>query len=256
MEDFKTNAEILSDARFWVSKINTRIESDKSGKISITSPFFEPWTRDITIGELNRRELRWREVAPNPAPRMRCLQIVGENNLLDWPEAGVIMILMRPDNLFDPPTRSAMLDELKDHLDPTASIGDTVKTDNGWAVAISGQSDLPQTIPEFSIQNFPENEIADLTPVSKLGIKKISVSSPRIDAVASKATNPSREKIKKLLSSGGVLLNYEPARKPGHELQPGDIVSVRQGGTFRFVDITGVSKKGRYMVEVEILSSG
>ena len=254
MDNIKTNAEILSDARTWVAEINAILDADEFRRHFVTSPFLDPWTRDITIGELDRRELRWREVAPNPSARLRCLQVVHSNNLLEWPHPTITMIRVRPDNLFEPPTRAAMLEELERNFGSNISIGDIIKIDSGWAVAISEGVEIPETIHGFNLRQLSDREIAELPPSTQTGPRNVSVTSPRIDAVASKTLNPSREQIKKHLSSGGVLLNYQPARKPGQELVPGDIVSVRTGGKFRFIDISDVSKKGRMQIKVEILS--
>ena len=158
MEELKTNAEILSDARSWVTEINARLDADDGMKLSITSAYLEPWTRNVTIGELNRRELRWRDIAPNPSARLRCLQVVHSDNMLDWQKPGIFMVRIRPDNLFDPPKRGEMLDDLTSHLGSAYSVGDTIKIDGGWAVAISGESDLPETIPGFSIRNLEDYE--------------------------------------------------------------------------------------------------
>jgi len=147
-----------------------------------------------------------------------------------------------------------MLEMLAKYFDPVVSYGDVLKIEGGWAVAAVGVEEIPATVPGFTLRALYDEEISELPPVTQSGRKKISVASPRIDAIASKTLKPSREQVKKLLASGGVLLNWQPAAKPGYELLPGDIVAVRGGGTFRFIEISGASKKGRIFAEVEVLS--
>jgi hypothetical protein len=254
MDDLRSNAEIRADAARWIVEISAKLESDTSRKLAFTSPFLDPWTIAVTIGEAVRKDLRFRTIVPNPSPRMTCLQAVHHNNLLDWPSPGISVIRVRPDNLFDPPQRFEMIDSLTEHLASDISYGDAFKIEGGWAVAMQGLDKIPDVIPGYTLWALTSEEIIDLPPATTTGRKKVSVASPRIDAVASKTLKPSREQIKKHLSSGGVLLNYEPARKPGYELVPGDIVAVRGGGRFRFLDIMGASKSGRIYVEVEVLN--
>ena len=254
METLKSNAEIKAEVRDMVTEMGMVLEADESHRQVIVTPFMEPWTLSLAIGELKSRRYRWREVAPNSSPRMRCLQVAHFQNLLDWPVAQFDVLRLRPENLFDPPSRAEMLEKLMLHLPESATIGDVLKIEGGLAVVVSELVDIPETIPQFTVRRLTPEEIDEIPPATKIGEKKVSVSSPRIDAVASKALNPSREQIKKHLESGGVLLNYEPARKPGIELAPDDIVAVRGGGRFRFLEIGDVSRKGRFQVIVEILN--
>jgi RNA-binding protein YlmH len=254
METLKSNSEIKSEVRDMVTEWGVALEADKSHKQVVLSPFLEPWTLAVTIGELKSRRYRVQEAAPNPSPRMRCLQVAHYQNLLDWTPVNFDVLRLRPENLFDPPSRAEMVEKLSHYLPDSASIGDVLKIEGGWAICVREAFDVPESIPQFTIRHLPAEEIYDLPPATKTGEKKVSVSSPRIDAVASKALNPSREQIKKHLESGGVLLNYEPARKPGLELAPDDVVAVRGGGRFRFIDVIDVTRKGRVQALVEILN--
>lgn len=254
MEILKTNAEIRNDASSWVKSISMVLKRDKSLTTTILGPFIEPWTLAVTIGELMDNNLRWREIAPDNTPRMKCLQVTQTNNLLDWTRPDFKVIRVRSDNLFDPPSRAEMLESLHQFLDNRASIGDIFKTEGGWVVTIALPCVIPNTIPGFKIRILADEEIDELPDATQSGKRTLSVSSPRIDAVAARVLKPSREKVKKHLDSLGVLLNYIPARKPGIELVPGDIVTVRGAGRFRFNEILGTSKKGRIQVEVEILN--
>lgn len=254
MESIKSNSEILSDARSWVARIDQVLRNDDSQKINFLSPFLDPWTLSVTIGVLIEYNFRWRSVAPNPSSRLQCLQATHQNNLLDWQQPDLAIISVRPDNLFSPPARSDMLEILASHLPKEASFGDVIKIDNGWAVCIARGGELHQVIPGFSLSPLSEADTGSLPPSTQSGPRHVSVSSPRIDAVASKTLKPSREQVKKLISSGGVLLNYKTTSKPGVELAPGDIVAVRGGGRFRVDDFGDVTKSGRYIVNVEILN--
>jgi hypothetical protein len=254
MEELKSNSEIRSEVAQWVGEVKNALDSDRSRKLSIVGKFQDPWTHAVAIGELISVKLRWREIAPNPSPRLRCLQVVHGSNLLDWQPTGHMVLRLRPDNIFSPPPRGEMIDALVDHLGEGVSIGDISKIEGGWAVAISSVLNIPETIPGFTLRLLTDDEIAELPPSTQTGPRSAVVASPRIDAVAAGVLKPSREQIKKHLESGGVLLNYQPASKSAKELDPGDIVAVRASGRFRLDEISGETKKGRIQIKAVILN--
>ncbi len=85
----------------------------------------------------------------------------------------------------------------------------------------------------------------DFAPCKKYSQESISVSSLRIDAVVSALTGMSREKVKKAVSGGEVILNCLPAESFDAKVSLGDIVSVRRYGKFRISDFSGKTKRGR-----------
>jgi RNA-binding protein YlmH len=254
MEDLKSNAEIRAEVSDWVLSVRNRLDLDRTEKLVILGPFRDPWTIALTISELKEALLRFRELAPYHGARMRCIQVTHYQNLLDWPEPHIQIIRASPENLFDPPSRAEMLEILERYVGPDASIGDAVKIESGWAVVINNALDIPSMIPGFTVRYLNDDGRKSLPPSTPIGEKGVSVASPRIDAVAAAVLKPSREKIKKHLESGGVLLNYRRESKPGRELAAGDVVAVRGAGRFRVVEITGHSKKGRVLMDVEIIN--
>jgi RNA-binding protein YlmH len=254
MESIKTNAEILSDAKFWIAEVLEILKNDSSQKINILSFFLDPWTLAVTISELIGSNLRWRSAAPNNFARFQCVQVTHGNNLLDWQKPDFTVVHVRPENVFDPPTRSDLLETLTANMPDIVSFGDILKIDKGWAVCIANAGDLPGKLPGFTLQILKQEQVDDLPPATQSGMRNANVSAPRIDAVTSKVLKPSREQVKKLIVSGGVLINYRLVRKSSAELSPGDIVAVRGGGRFRLDSIGGPTKNGRFNIDVEILN--
>lgn len=82
--------------------------------------------------------------------------------------------------------------------------------------------------------------------------KMIQVSSPRIDAVAAKVFNLSRQGILELFPAGFVQLNGMICTENAKLLNPGDIVSARGYGKFDFAEQLGLSKKGKINCKVMI----
>ena len=97
-----------------------------------------------------------------------------------------------------------------------------------------------------------EIPLCDLTPAAQT-VQRFheTFQSLRFDAVASSAFKISRAKAASLISGGRLLLNHLPCTKPDRLLQEGDSLSGKGLGKCRLVQINGISKKGRTIVEME-----
>lgn len=73
----------------------------------------------------------------------------------------------------------------------------------------------------------------------------------RLDAVAASAFSMSRSKAAELIASGRVSLNHVECTKPDRQVGEGDIITCRGNGKCTVKQITGQSKKGRIMAELE-----
>lgn len=82
--------------------------------------------------------------------------------------------------------------------------------------------------------------------------KIIQVSSPRIDAVAAKVFNLSRQSILELFPAGYVHLNGIICTENAKVLKAGDVVSTRGYGRFDFSEELGFSKKGKINCRIMI----
>lgn len=75
-----------------------------------------------------------------------------------------------------------------------------------------------------------------------------TVASVRLDSVIALAFSSSRSSMMGLIEGGKVFVNGKMTVSNGHPLKPGDIVSVRGYGKFRYEDTMGTTKKGRCSV--------
>jgi RNA-binding protein YlmH len=75
----------------------------------------------------------------------------------------------------------------------------------------------------------------------------VSVSSLRIDSVASAVFNISRGKSQELEMS----VNWAPADSPSKQVKPGDFLSARGQGRVKIVEILGETSKGRLRLRVQ-----
>lgn len=78
-----------------------------------------------------------------------------------------------------------------------------------------------------------------------------SVASVRLDALISVALQTSRSSLISLIEEGKVFVNGKLMTTNAYSPKPGDMISVRGHGKFRYVTVSGQTKKGRCVVEIE-----
>ena len=79
-----------------------------------------------------------------------------------------------------------------------------------------------------------------------------TVSSLRLDAVASSGFRLSRGKAAALIESGKVQLNWRECVKPDKLLEAGDVVSARGFGKFELGEVGGLTRKGRISIVLQV----
>ena len=88
-------------------------------------------------------------------------------------------------------------------------------------------------------------------PVAQCQEVRDTVSSLRLDAVASTGFRMARGKAADLIASGRVQVNWRECTKPDKLLSAGDTVSARGFGKFELTEVGGVTKKGRTSIVVK-----
>ncbi len=78
-----------------------------------------------------------------------------------------------------------------------------------------------------------------------------NVAAPRLDAVIGAAFHTSRSSISGLIPGGRVFVNGRETLQGSHMLKPGDIISVRGHGKFRYAAQGTTTKKGRLNITLE-----
>lgn len=82
-------------------------------------------------------------------------------------------------------------------------------------------------------------------------LRRETFRSPRFDAVAAAGFGISRSRAAALIAGGRVLLNHLPCAKPDRLLVPGDTLTCKGLGKCVLARMTGESKKGRVIAELE-----
>ena len=112
------------------------------------------------------------------------------------------------------------------------------------------------TVEDFLLQSWDSAGRAKLTvtaiepchihiPEVKCQEVRDTVSSLRLDAVASTGFKMARGKAADLITSGRVQVSWRECTKPDKLLSAGDTVSARGFGKFELTEVGGVTKKGR-----------
>ncbi|MGF7046171.1 RNA-binding protein YlmH [Paenibacillus sp. DS2015] len=78
----------------------------------------------------------------------------------------------------------------------------------------------------------------------------ITVASLRLDGISSDVYRLSRSKILVPIKAGRCRVNWKVEEDPSTSLKEGDIISIQGLGRFKVMEVSGVTKKGRYRVKV------
>ncbi|MCL6604139.1 MAG: RNA-binding protein [Paenibacillus sp.] len=85
---------------------------------------------------------------------------------------------------------------------------------------------------------------------TKLEMMEFTVASLRLDGIASDVCRLSRSKILVPIKGGRVRVNWKVEEDPSFSVKEGDMISVQGFGRFKVMEIGGLTKKGRYRVQV------
>ncbi|MFC4076516.1 YlmH family RNA-binding protein [Salinithrix halophila] len=134
-------------------------------------------------------------------------------------------------------------------------IGDIVPVEGGCQVVAAGEMSDYIRLQLTRVGRVPVRVSTirreDLTPpIQETEDQSISVSSLRLDAVASDAFRIARSKVVPLIRNGRCQINWKITENPAAPLQEGDILSLRGFGRVQVGEILGQTKKGRLLVNL------
>ncbi|WP_340025131.1 YlmH/Sll1252 family protein [Paenibacillus sp. FSL K6-1096] len=99
------------------------------------------------------------------------------------------------------------------------------------------------------------NVSTEILPVSALRCREVkletmefTVASLRLDGIAADMTRLSRSKILVPIKAGRVRVNWKVEEDPSAPLKAGDMVSIQGFGRFKLLEVSGLTKKGRYRI--------
>lgn len=89
-------------------------------------------------------------------------------------------------------------------------------------------------------------------PEKRTELRRFTVMSPRLDAVAAGLFHLSRTETARQIALGTLSLNYAVCLKTDARVEEGDVLSLRGAGKGRVTEIGGSSRKGRLFVTAEL----
>ncbi len=82
-----------------------------------------------------------------------------------------------------------------------------------------------------------------------LELKTTTVSSLRVDTIISNITNLSRNEVKKIFEKEQVFINWRVCNNTSAIVNEGDTITIRKVGRIKLVNIKGLSKKGKQIID-------
>ncbi len=87
------------------------------------------------------------------------------------------------------------------------------------------------------------------TDQNSMELKTTTVSSLRVDTIISNITNLSRSDVKKLFEKEQVFINWRVCNNTATVVGEGDTITIRKYGRIKLVNIKGLSKKGKQIID-------
>lgn len=129
-------------------------------------------------------------------------------------------------------------------------IGDIIVTEDGCQIVVAPElvEAVKRDLTRVADRTVQVDEI-DLErlaiPPERVKEIRSTVASLRLDAVASLGYGESRTKMQREIKAGRVKVNWRLVTSPDHEVDTGDVLSIRGRGRVVVESLTGTSKKGR-----------
>ena len=122
---------------------------------------------------------------------------------------------------------------------------------------ISVKSKVAEIVIKNEVQKFLMQNLGTLTRFSsaeieaqKVEITEI-VASLRLDNIVASLARTSRSKAIDILEQERVFLNFKNETKSSKQVKVGDVITIRGKGRFVFKEISGNTKKGRYVIKID-----
>ena len=104
----------------------------------------------------------------------------------------------------------------------------------------------------FSKSNISLKDIESLRPVEiRREELDIIVSSVRLDNVIAELARCSRNRALEFINTERVFINFQNETKKTKQVKVGDIVTIRGKGRFVFKEISGNTRKGRFVIKID-----
>lgn len=136
-------------------------------------------------------------------------------------------------------------------------IGDISVKSKGAEVVIKNevQKFLMQNLGSLTRFSSAEIEVKKIEDLQEIEAQKVEiteiVASLRLDNIVASLARTSRNKAVDMLEQERVFLNFKNETKASKSVKEGDIITIRGKGRFVFKEISGNTRKGRFVIKID-----
>ena len=136
-------------------------------------------------------------------------------------------------------------------------IGDISVKSKGAEIVIKNevQKFLIQNLGSLTRFSSADIEVIDIEDLQKIEAQKVEiteiVASLRLDNIVASLARTSRNKAVDMLEQERVFLNFKNETKASKSVKVGDIITIRGKGRFVFKEISGNTRKGRFVIKID-----
>ena len=102
-----------------------------------------------------------------------------------------------------------------------------------------------------SLEEVRLNEV--IVPSQNWEVKESTVSSVRLDVVMKEIYRMSRQQAQKMIEKEAVKVNHQVIQQPAYQLETGDLLSVRNKGRSKLMEVLGTTKKDKQRIKTALL---
>ena len=136
-------------------------------------------------------------------------------------------------------------------------VGDIAVKSRGAEIIVKNevQNFLMQNLGSLTRFSSAEIEVKDIEDLQEIEAQKIEiteiVASLRLDNIVASLARTSRNKAVEILEQERVFLNFKNETKSSRQVKVGDVITIRGKGRFVFKEISGNTRKGRFVVKMD-----
>lgn len=136
-------------------------------------------------------------------------------------------------------------------------IGDISVKSKGAEIVIKNevQKFLIQNLGSLTRFSSADIEVIDIEDLQEIEAQKVEiteiVASLRLDNIVASLARTSRNKAVDMLEQERVFLNFKNETKASKSVKVGDIITIRGKGRFVFKEISGNTRKGRFVIKID-----
>lgn len=136
-------------------------------------------------------------------------------------------------------------------------IGDIIVKRRGAEIIIKNevQKFLVQNLGSLTRFSSSEIEVEEIQNINEIEQQKLElteiVASLRLDNIVASLARTSRNKAVEIIDQERVFINFKIETKASKQINVGDIITIRGKGRFEFKEISGNTKKGRYVIKID-----